>query len=123
MAMVKATSTGEGVFASTFVAGVAYVALPIPRLVGVEVVKALLPAPRQRPIVAVPRVKAVVDVAPKATMAVKPGTSSKKYSARKPVGPVVAVGSTVIGRIVEVPVGAHWLHSNADTDGNLGLPQ
>jgi len=118
--MVKATSTGEGVFTSTIVAGVSYMALPIPRLVGMEVVEAPLSTARHRAVVAVPRVKAVVDVAIKAVGAVKPGTGSKKHPAHKPIGPIVAVGGTIIGSIVEIPIGAHRLHSNVDTDGNLG---
>jgi hypothetical protein len=121
--MAKAMSTGEGVFRSSIVAGFAYVALPIPRLVGVEVVEALLPAARQGAIVAATRVKAVVDVTPKAGTAVKPGAGSDKHPAHKPVGPIVAVGGAVIGRIVEVPIGAHGRHSNVDADGNLGRSQ
>jgi hypothetical protein len=123
MAMVKAMSTGEGVFPSTIVASIAYVALPIPRLVGVEVVEALLSTARQRTAVAVPRVKAVVDVAKEAVGAVKPGTGSNKHPTHKPVGPIVAVGGTIIGSIVEVPIGAHRRQSNIDTDGNLGRTQ
>jgi hypothetical protein len=64
------------------------------------------------------RIIAVVDVAVESVTAVKPGASAKKHPANEPIGPIVAVGSTVIWSIVEVPIGAHRGHSNVD--GNLG---
>jgi len=67
-------------------------------------VEALRPALRQRSNVTVMRVKAVVDMAEKAARAMKPGASSKKHPVNKPIGPLVAVRSTVIWGIVEVPI-------------------
>jgi hypothetical protein len=113
--------SGERVFSLPFMASVAYVASPIPRLVCLEVVEALRPVLRQRSCVTVMRIKAVVDMAEKAVRAVKPGASSKKHPANKPIGPIVAVRSTVIGGIVEVPVRAHGSRSDVYADGNLGL--
>ena len=112
--------SGEGVFSLPFMGSVAYVASPIPRFVSPEVVEALRPALRQRSNVTVMRIKAVVDMAVKVAMAVKPGASSKKHSAHKPIGPIVAVRSTVIRGIVEVPVRAHGSRSDVYTDRNLG---
>jgi hypothetical protein len=102
-------------------AGAAYMALSIPRLVPVEVVELLFSALRQRSTVTVVRVITVVYVAVEAASAVKPGASSEKDPANKPIGPIVAVGSAVIRLIVEVPVRAHGRHSNADA--NLRRPQ
>jgi hypothetical protein len=113
--------SGERVFSLPFMASVAYVASPIPRFVCLEVVEALRPVLRQRSCVTVMRIKAVVDMAEKAVRAVKPGASSKKHPANKPIGPIVAVRSTVIGGIVEVPVRAHGSRSDVYADGNLGL--
>jgi hypothetical protein len=107
----------QAVFTATIMARISYMTLPIASLVCVEVVELPLPAPRQRPNVTVMRIVAVVDVAVKAVRAVKPGASSNKYPSSKPVGPIVAVGSTIIGSIVEVPIGAYRRHSNVD--GNL----
>jgi hypothetical protein len=112
--------SGEGVFSLRFMASLAYVASPIPRLVSLEVVEALRPAPRQRSNVTVMRIIAVVDMAVKAARAVKPGASSKKHTANKPIGPIVAVRSTVIWGIVEVPVRTHGSRSDVYADGNLG---
>jgi hypothetical protein len=112
--------SGKRVFTSRFVASVAYVASPIPRLITLEVVEAFCPALRQRSRITVMRIKAVVDMAEKAGTPVKPGTSSKKHPANKPVGSIVAVRSTVIRGIVEVPVRAHGSHSNVYADTNLG---
>jgi hypothetical protein len=94
--MATTPKSGKGVFTRPVMARVAYVASPIPRLVCVEVVKALRPALRQRPSVTVMRIKAAVDMAIKAVRAVKPGASSKKHPANKPIGSIVAVRSTGI---------------------------
>jgi hypothetical protein len=107
-------------FSLRFVAGIAYVASPIPRFVSLEVVEALRTALRQRSSVSVMRIKAVVDMAEKAVRAVKPGASSKKHPANKPIGPIVAIRSTVVRGIIEVSIGAHGSHSDVYADGNLG---
>jgi hypothetical protein len=112
--------SGQGVFTLRFMACIAYVASPIPRLVSLEVVKALRPALGHRSSVTVMRIIAVVDMAVKAVRAMKPGTSSKKHPANKPIGPIVAVRSTVIWGIVEIPVRTHRSHSDVYADGNLG---
>jgi hypothetical protein len=105
-------------FTTTIMARIAYVTLPIASLIRVEVVKRLLSAAGKRSTITVMRIVAVVDVAVEAVRTMKPGTSPNKHSSSKPIGPVVTVGSTVIGSIVEVPIGAHRRHSNVD--GNLG---
>jgi hypothetical protein len=110
----------EGVLRLPFMASIAYVASPIPRLVCLEVVEALRPALRQRSSITVMRIKAVVDMAEKAVRAVKPGASSKKHPANEPIGPVVSVWSTVIWGIVEVPVRTHRGRADVYADGNLG---
>ena len=119
--MPTAPISGEGVFSLPFMASLAYVASPIPRFVSPEVVEALRPALGQRSNVAVMRIKAIVDMAEKAARAVKPGASSKKHTANKPIGPIVAVRSTVIWGIVEVPVRTHRSRSDVYADGNLRL--
>lgn len=119
--MATTAISGKGVFSLRFMASVAYFASPIPRLVSLEVVEALRPAPRQRPGVTVMRIKAIVDMAEKAVGAVKPGASSKKHPANKPIGPVVAIRSAVIWLIVEIPVRAHRSRSDIYADRNLGL--
>jgi hypothetical protein len=119
-AVPTAAISGKRVFTPRFMAGVANVASPIPRLVPLEVVEALRPALRQRSNVSVMWIEAVVNMAVKAVTAVKPRASSKKHPTNKPVGPIVSVRSTVIGLIVEVSVRAHGSHSDVYADGNLG---
>ena len=111
-----AAVAGEGVFATGIMTSIAYMALPVPRFVPVEVVELLLAATWQRAMVAVTGIVAVVDVAVKTTVAVEPGAGSEKDTTVKPVGPVVAIGCAVIGRVVEVAIGADGLHTNADRD-------
>jgi hypothetical protein len=120
-AAVPTTSiSGEGVFTPRFVASVADIASPIPRLISLEVVEALRTALGDRASVTVMRIIAVVDMAVKAVRAVKPGASSKKHPANKPIGPIVAVWSTVVWGIVEVPVRTDGSYSDVYADGNLG---
>jgi hypothetical protein len=114
-----AAVAGECVFAAGLMGSVSYVALPIARLISVEVIEAFFTASRKRSGVAMVRIIAVVDVAVKAAMAVEPGASSNKDSAQKPVGAVVAVGGAIVRGIVEVAVRAD--RGNANVDGNLGL--
>ena len=111
--------SGEGVFRLSVMACFAYVASPIARLVCLEMVEALRPTLRHWSSVTVMRIIAVVDMAEKAARAVQPGASSKKHAANKPVGPIVAVRSTVIWGIVEVPVRTHRSRSDVYADGNL----
>ena len=111
-----AAVSGKGVLATRIMAGVAFVALSIPRFVAVEVVELRLAPSRQRSIVAVMRVKPVVHVPIESVRSVEPGTGSKKHPAIKPIRPIVAIGGAVIGRIVEVPIRAHRSHPNADAD-------
>ena len=123
LAVVSAATveSGEGVFSAAIVATGSYVAFPIARFVCVEVVELPFSTARQGSIVAMMRVKAVVDVAVEPVRAVKPRTSAKKHPANKPVGPIVAIGGAVIWGIVKVPIRANGSHS--DFDGNLGRPQ
>src|SRR5580704_169620 len=118
--MPAAPISGQGVFARSVMAGVAYVASPIPRLISMEVIEALRSALRQRSSVTVMRIIAVVDMAVEAVRAVKPRAGSKKQSAYKPIGSVVTVRSAVVRGIVEVPVRAHGSRSDVYADGNLG---
>jgi hypothetical protein len=120
-AAAAAPISGKGAFAARIMAGVAYMALSIPRLVPMEVVERLRTALRQRSMVALVRVVAVVDVAVEAAGAVKPRAGSNKHPASKPIGPIVAIRSAVIWLIVEVPIRAPRRHS--DADGNLRRPQ
>jgi hypothetical protein len=106
-AAAAAPISGKGAFAARIMAGVAYMALSIPRLVPMEVVERLRTALRQRSI--------------EAAGAVKPRAGSNKHPASKPIGPIVAIRSAVIWLIVEVPIRAPRRHS--DADGNLRRPQ
>jgi hypothetical protein len=118
--MPTTSISGEGVFTPRFMASIADIASPIPRLVSLEVVEALRTAFGHRSSITVMRIIAVVDMAVEAARAVKPGAGSKKHSANKPIWPVVAVRSTVIWGIVEVPVRTDGSYPDVYADGNLG---
>jgi len=103
------------------VAGVPCVASPIPRLVAVEVIELPLTAFGHRPVIAMMRVIAVVHMAIEPFVAAIPWPCSKEDPAGKPVRSVIAVGGTLIGFIVEVPVWAFRCHANADTNLRASL--
>ena len=117
-AVAAAVISGKGVLVARVVVTVASVASPIARFVAVKVVELLCATLRQRSPVTVTRIVAVVDMTVKVFGAAEPAASANEHSVDEPIGPVVAVGCTVIWSVVEVPIGAHWLHSNAD--GDLG---
>jgi hypothetical protein len=71
----------QGMFVTAIVGSVAYVALIIMRLVRLEVVEGLCPAPRQRSVVSVARIIAIVHMAIKAVGTVEPGAGSDEYPA------------------------------------------
>jgi hypothetical protein len=106
------------VFIACVMAGIAYMALPVARLVSVEMVERLLAVAGHRPMVAMPWIEAVVHVAVKAVRPMKPRTRTEEQPANEPIRTIVAIRGTIIRRIVEVPVRAHRRRSNADY--NLG---
>ena len=118
--MPTAAISGKRVFSVRIMASVTYVASPVPRLVPLEVVKALGSAPRQRPAVAMMRIKAVVDMAVKAVRTMEPWASAKKHPTNKPIGPVVAVWSAVIRGIIEVSVRTYRSRSDVYANRHLG---
>ena len=103
-----------GVFAASIMAGIAGVAMLINRRVSVEMVERLLAPYRKRSMVAVARIEAVVDMAIKSVRAVEPGASSDEHPTNKPIRPIVTIGCTVIGSIVEIAIGTNRWWSNAD---------
>jgi hypothetical protein len=114
-AMVIPLGSGT-VFAGAVVTSVAYMALPIPRLVCVEVVERLLAALRHRSGIPVMRVVAVVYVAIEAVMTVKPRAGADEYPATEPIRPVISVGGAVIRSVVVIAVRTSGLNTDVDTD-------
>ena len=103
-------AVSAAVFAARTVACVAYVALPIPRLVCVEVVELLRAASRQRSMVAMPRIEPVVHMPIEPMRPMEPRPRSDKDASIEPVRPIVAVRSAVIRSVVEVPIRAIRRH-------------
>lgn len=105
------------VLAAAFMARIAGLAVPIVSRTCVEAIERLLPPRRNGPVIPMMRIIALVNVAIKSARAVKPWPSSYEYPAREPIRSIVAIGRTIIGRIVKVAIRAHWRHT--DVDGNL----
>jgi hypothetical protein len=115
--MVAPLHTGSMLIACVM-AGIAYIAMPVARLVSVEMVERLLAVAWKRPMVAMPWIEAIVHVAVKAVRPMKPRTRTEEQPANEPIRTIVAIRGTIIRRIVEVPVRAHRRRANADD--NLG---
>ena len=104
------------VFAACVMASIAYMALAIARFVSLEVVERPRATIGQRSRVTTPWIIAVVDVTVEAVRPMEPRAGSDEQSSGEPIRPIVAVGSTVIGCVIEVPVRAHRCNPNADRD-------
>ena len=116
-----AAISGQGMLAACFMASIAHIPSSIACFVSMEVVEALRPTIRQGSRVTVTRIEAVVDVSEEAVGAVEPGAGADKHSAQEPIRPVVAVGSTVIGSVVEIAVRTDGSGSDVYANFNLGL--
>src|ERR1700683_52280 len=79
----------------------------------------VLTARWNRALVPVVRMEMIIDVAMKACGAVEPGADADENASGKPLGPVVAIGSAVIGCDGVVAIGT--FRRDADFDGDLGL--
>ena len=93
--------------------GVADMALTIASLVSLEVIERLNAAIRVGPVVSVMRVVTIVYVPVKAVWPVEPGTGPDEEAPIEPVRAVVAVGSTIVRRVIEVSVRASRRSTNA----------
>jgi hypothetical protein len=109
-----AASCSGGVFAAPIVASVAYVALPISRLVGVEIAIRLFPACRVWSPVAATRIETVVDMAIKPMRAMEPGAGSEEHPANEPIRPIVAIRRAIIWSKVVVAIRAYRRRPDVD---------
>jgi hypothetical protein len=66
------------------------------------------------------RIIVVVDVAMESDWAMEPGAGTEEDAAGEPLRAVVAEGGALVGRVVEVAVGASGLSSDMDVDADLG---
>lgn len=72
---------------------------------------------RQRPMIAMPIIKAMIYVSIEAVRAMEPGTGADKNAPRKPLRSVITIRCAIVRRNLIVPVGANGRFS--DTDRNL----
>jgi len=72
-----------------------------------------------RSMIALSIVQTVIDVTIKARRAVIPGSGADKYAARKPLRPVISIGSTVVGRYFVVSIRAHRGNSDAHSNPRI----
>lgn len=113
------TSLKSGtVFTAWAVIWGAYMALPIPPLVRLEVREWLRTAVRHRSHITMMGIVAVIHVAIETMRPVVPRPRPNEQAADKPIRPIIAIRSAVIRGIFKVPIGTNRRHANID--GNLG---
>lgn len=90
------------------------VSLSIPRFISLKMVERSRSALRQRSVVAIVRVVAVIHVAIETMRSVEPWSGSVESATDEPVGTVVAIGGAIVRRIVEVAIGTDRLDPDTD---------
>jgi hypothetical protein len=115
--VTAARSGARGMFAGPIMAGIAHMAIPVSRFVGVEIVIRLLPVRGIGSVVSVTRIVVVVDVTIESVRTVKPGAGPDEYSPHEPIRAIVAVRCAIIRSIVVVAVGTYRCYP--DVDGYL----
>ena len=71
-----------------------------------------------RPMIAPPKIQSMVDMAVEPIRSVIPGSRPDKYAARKPLWPIVSVGSAGVRRRFVISVRANRSNAHTDTHGN-----
>jgi hypothetical protein len=111
---VASARESRGMFAAAVMTGIPYMAMTVLPLVSMEMVERLLALHRIRSVVAVARIVSVVDMPIKSVRAVKPGAGSDERPSEKPIRPIITVGRTLVGSIVEIAIGTNRWCPNAD---------
>jgi hypothetical protein len=111
---VASARKSRGMFAAAVMTSITCMAMTVLRLVSMEMVERLLALYRIRPVVAVARIVAVVDMPIKSVRPVKPGSGSDEHPSEKPIRPVITVGRTLVRSIVEIAIGTNRWCPNAD---------
>ncbi len=111
---VASARKSRGMFAAAIMTRITDMTMTVLRLVSMEMVERLLALYRIRPVVAVASIVTVVDMPIKSVGPVKPGAGSDEHPSEKPIRPVIAVGRTLVGSIVEIPIGTNRWCPNAD---------
>ena len=96
---------GQPAFSASIVAWCCdYVAATVTSLIRLEMIERLRTTSRQRAVVSMMRVEAVIHMAMETRPAVEPRSYTYKYAASKPIRPVVPIRSTVIRRVIEISI-------------------
>jgi hypothetical protein len=106
------------VFTAAFMSGYSNVPATISRFIGVKMGKRVFPSTGKGAHITVVRIEAIVDMPVEAARPMKPWSRSNEDTAGEPVGSVIPVGGTIIGRIVKVTIGT--VRSQPDTRDDLG---
>jgi len=101
-----------------FMCCMAHIPVSIARFIALKMRKCMCVTVRQRAMISMTWIVPVIYVSIKTMRTMEPRAGANKDSARKPVRSVVAIGSAIIRRVVEISVRTY--RRNADANGNLG---
>jgi hypothetical protein len=101
--------------------GVSGVTVSITCFISAETIEGMFAAFRERAVITVTRIVAIIYVAIETVMTVEPGSCSDEDAVQEPIGAVVAVGCTIVWRIVEIAIGTVGLGTEVDADANTDL--
>ena len=94
----------------------AIVAVPVLFPTGMPSPVCAFSAPRKRTMVSKTWIIGAIDISVKAYRPMKPRPGAEEHASREPLRPVIAKRGARIRCIVEVAIGTHWRHANADAD-------
>jgi hypothetical protein len=104
MRPAAATKSRQRMFAPGIMSRRPNVPTTIPRLISLEMIERPRTTLRQRPMIAISRIKPVIYVPIKPARPMKPRPCTDEYTPHKPVRPIVPIRRAIIRRIVEIPI-------------------
>lgn len=100
-----------------------FIAVEVFHVVHAIVYVPMLAARRQMPVIAVMRIEVVIHMAAEVHWPVEPWAGADEHAIREPFRPVIAIGSAIIGRIIEIAVRASrrraYVHTHTDLSSRL----
>ncbi len=115
--VAAATIARERVLAPAIMPGIAFVPMRIHTRIRVKVIEWLFAMTRQRAVVTMARIEAIIYVSIKCTAPMEPRPRADKQATVKPIRAVVAIRSAVVRRVIKISIRTHGLRP--DVDRNL----
>ena len=113
-ARVSAACKSSTVLVGGFMCCMAHIPVSIARFIALKMRKCMCVTVRQRAMISMTWIVPIIYVSIKTMRTMEPRAGANKDSARKPVRSVVAIGSAIIRRVVEISIRAYRRDADAD---------